>query len=195
MASTFPGLTIADARDGLETGKFSAHELAGDYISAIESAQNLNAYITETPESALSAAKQSDQRIKDGTARPLEGIPLGIKDLFCTDGVQTTAASRILEGFTPPYESFVTQNLWDAGAVMLGKTNLDEFAMGSSNGTSYFGAVENPWHRNNDDSALVPGGSSAGLPPPLPPGYALQRRGPIPAAPSASQRLFVGWLG
>ena len=195
MASTFPGLTIADARDGLETGKFSAHELAGDYISAIESAQNLNAYITETPESALSAAKQSDQRIKDGTARPLEGIPLGIKDLFCTDGVQTTAASRILEGFTPPYESFVTQNLWDAGAVMLGKTNLDEFAMGSSNGTSYFGAVENPWHRNNDDSALVPGGSSGGSAPAVAAGLCTAATGTDTGGSIRQPASFCGVVG
>jgi len=155
-------LTIAEARDGLRAKDFSARELAEAHVGAMAAARGLNAYLTETPERALAGADEADKRIKAGDARALEGVPLAIKDLFCTEGVATTAASRILEGFTPPYESTVTQNLWDAGAVMLGKTNMDEFAMGSSNTTGYFGPVENPWRRRGDNRPLVPGGSSGG---------------------------------
>jgi Asp-tRNA(Asn)/Glu-tRNA(Gln) amidotransferase A subunit family amidase len=138
-------LTLAEAREGLQQKKFSAVELAHAHIDAIEKARALNAFIVETPERALAMARQSDARIAEGDAGPLEGIPLGIKDLYCTEGVQTTAGSHILEGFVPPYESTVTANLWRDGAVMLGKLNLDEFAMGSSNETSYFGPVISPW--------------------------------------------------
>ena len=155
-------LTIAEARDGLANGAFSAQELAEAHIRAIESARPLNALITETPERALTMARDSDARRHDGTAGALDGIPLAIKDLFCTEGVATTAGSHILEGFHPPYESTVTANLWRAGAVMLGKANLDEFAMGSSNMTSFYGSVENPWRRAGDNRPLVPGGSSGG---------------------------------
>ena len=162
MAAALTDLTIAEARDGLLAKEFSARELAEAHITAMEAARGLNAYLTETPERALAGADAADERIKAGEARALEGVPLAIKDLFCTEGVATTAASHILEGFTPPYESTVTQNLWDAGAVMLGKTNMDEFAMGSSNTTSYFGPVENPWRRAGDNRPLVPGGSSGG---------------------------------
>ena len=122
----------------------------------------LNAFITETPDRALAMAKASDARRAKGEARLLDGIPLAIKDLFCTEGVLTTAGSHILDGFKPPYESTVTANLWRAGAVMLGKTNMDEFAMGSSNMTSYYGPVDNPWRRRGDNRPLVPGGSSGG---------------------------------
>jgi aspartyl-tRNA(Asn)/glutamyl-tRNA(Gln) amidotransferase subunit A len=162
MAAALTDLTIAEARDGLLAKEFSARELAEAHLSAMEAARGLNAYLMETPERALAGADAADKRIKDGEARALEGVPLAIKDLFCTEGVATTAASHILEGFTPPYESTVTQNLWEAGAVMLGKTNMDEFAMGSSNTTSYFGPVENPWRRHGDNRPLVPGGSSGG---------------------------------
>ena len=155
-------LTLAQARDGLKARTFSAVELAEAHIARMEAARGLNAFITETPDRALAAAKVADGRLTDGSARTLEGVPLAIKDLFCTDGVTTTAASKILDGFRPPYESTVSQKLWDAGAVMLGKTNLDEFAMGSSNTTSHFGAVENPWRRAGDNRPLVPGGSSGG---------------------------------
>ncbi|SFK09666.1 Asp-tRNA(Asn)/Glu-tRNA(Gln) amidotransferase subunit GatA [Methylocapsa palsarum] len=155
-------LTLAGARDALATKKISALELAAAQISDIEKARGLNAFITETPEKALAMAAQSDLRIARGEAGPLEGIPLGIKDLYCTDGVQTTAGSHILEGFTPAYESTVSANLWRDGAVMLGKLNLDEFAMGSSNETSYFGPVISPWRRKDSDKPLVPGGSSGG---------------------------------
>lgn len=159
-------LTIAEARKGLADKSFSATELTKAHIDAIEKARELNAFITETPDQALAMAKASDTRIAKGEAGPLEGIPLGIKDLYCTKDVQTTAASRILEGFKPPYESTVTSQLWRDGAVMLGKLNLDEFAMGSSNETSAFGPVISPWRRKIngtvDDARLVPGGSSGG---------------------------------
>jgi len=155
-------LTLSRARDGLRQKEFSAVELAHAHIAAIEKARALNAFIIETPEKALAMARQSDGRIGKRDAGPLEGIPLGIKDLYCTEGVRTTAGSHILEGFVPPYESTVTANLWRDGAVMLGKLNLDEFAMGSSNETSYFGPVISPWRRRGSNTPLVPGGSSGG---------------------------------
>jgi aspartyl-tRNA(Asn)/glutamyl-tRNA(Gln) amidotransferase subunit A len=155
-------LTLAAARRGLSAREFSARELALAHLSAIEAARGLNAFITETPERALEMAAESDRRLGRGEARPLEGIPLAIKDLFCTAGVRTTAGSRILENFIPPYESTVSGNLWQAGAVLLGKTNLDEFAMGSSNVTSFFGPVINPWTEEGADAPRVPGGSSGG---------------------------------
>jgi len=155
-------LTLAQARDGLRGKRFSATELVRAFIAAIERSNSLNAYVLATPERALVQAKASDGRLQRGDARPLEGLALGIKDLYCTKGVRTTAASRILDGFTPTYESTVTQNLWDAGALMLGKLNCDEFAMGSSNETSCFGPVANPWRRRGSNVALVPGGSSGG---------------------------------
>ena len=155
--------TIAEARDALDSGAVSARELAEAHIAAMDAARNLNAFITETPDRALADADASDARRAKGEALgALDGIPLAIKDLFCTEGVMTTAASHILEGFVPPYESTVSGNLQAAGSVMLGKTNLDEFAMGSSNETSYFGNVENPWRRDGDNRPLVPGGSSGG---------------------------------
>ena len=155
-------LTLAEARDGLASKKFSAVELNEAFIDAVARAKTLNAYIVETPEKALEQARASDERIAKGEARPLEGVPLGVKDLYATEGVQTTAASHILEGFVPPYESTVTANLWRDGATMLGKLNLDEFAMGSSNETSYFGPVISPWRRKDSDARIVPGGSSGG---------------------------------
>jgi aspartyl-tRNA(Asn)/glutamyl-tRNA(Gln) amidotransferase subunit A len=155
-------LSLRDARDGLRAKHFSAVELTTAHIKAMEAARALNAFVVETPDRALADAKASDARLANGTARPMEGIPLGIKDLFCTKGVQATAGSHILEGFKPTYESTVTQNLWDAGATMLGKLNMDEFAMGSSNETSYFKPVINPWRRGESNTDLVPGGSSGG---------------------------------
>lgn len=156
-------LTLAQARQGLRAGKFSARELAAAHLAAIEDLNpRLNAFITVTPERALAQADDADRAYATGEAGALAGVPLAIKDLFCTEGVRTTAGSRILENFTPPYESTVTAKLRQAGGVVLGKTNLDEFAMGSSNMTSHFGAVENPWKRAGDDTALVPGGSSGG---------------------------------
>lgn len=161
--SELTNLTIAKARKGLAKGDFTARELCEAHIEAVDAAnESLNAFVVTTPELAIEGAERSDQRLKDGDAGALEGIPLGIKDLFCTKGVQTTAGSHILENFKPVYESTITQNLWDAGAVMLGKLNCDEFAMGSSNETSYFGNCLSPWKRKGEDQALVPGGSSGG---------------------------------
>ncbi len=155
-------LTIADARDALRKGDMNAVELTENYLSAIEQADALNAYSAKTPEIALEQARAADTRIKAGDAPDMCGIPLGIKDLFCTKGVQTQAGSHILDGFKPEYESTITQQLFDAGAVMLGKLNMDEFAMGSSNETSYYGPVVSPWRRGNDAADLTPGGSSGG---------------------------------
>jgi len=155
-------LTIAAARDGLKQKSFSATELTEAHLAAMERARALNAFVLETPEQARAMAQAADARIASGQAGPLEGIPLGIKDLFCTKGVRTTAGSRILDGFTPTYESTVSANLWRDGAVMLGKTNNDEFAMGSSNESSCFGPVVNPWRRKGSNTPLVPGGSSGG---------------------------------
>ncbi|MBN9589177.1 MAG: aspartyl/glutamyl-tRNA amidotransferase subunit A [Alphaproteobacteria bacterium 64-11] len=160
--TSLASMTLAEARDALRAKKISSKELTGAFVSAIQAARPLNAFITEAGEQALAMADASDRRIARGEAGALEGLPLAIKDLFCTKGVRTTAASRILGNFVPPYESTVTQNLWDAGAVMLGKTNLDEFAMGSSNETSFFGPVFNPWRASNSNANLVPGGSSGG---------------------------------
>jgi aspartyl-tRNA(Asn)/glutamyl-tRNA(Gln) amidotransferase subunit A len=155
-------LTLADARDRLRSKDISAVELAQAHSAAIEKARALNAYVLETPERALEMAKTSDARIAKGEAGPLEGIPLAVKDLFATEGVRTTACSHILDNFVPTYESTVTSQLWRDGAVLLGKTNNDEFAMGSSNETSYFGPVTSPWRREGSNTPLVPGGSSGG---------------------------------
>ncbi len=155
-------LTIADARDALRKGDFTAVELTEQYLTAIEDAGALNAFSTNTPEIARAQATAADARIAKGDAPDMCGIPLGIKDLFCTKGVQTQAASHILDGFKPEYESTITSQLFDAGAVMLGKLNMDEFAMGSSNETSFYGPVVSPWRRGNDSADLTPGGSSGG---------------------------------
>jgi aspartyl-tRNA(Asn)/glutamyl-tRNA(Gln) amidotransferase subunit A len=160
--SDLTSMSLAEARDAIRAKKISSRELTAAFVSAIEKARPLNAFITEAGEKALTMADAADQRIAAGKMGALEGLPLAIKDLFCTKGVRTTAASKILGNFVPPYESTVTQNLWDAGAVMLGKTNLDEFAMGSSNETSAFGPVFNPWRAKNSNANLVPGGSSGG---------------------------------
>jgi len=156
-------LTVAEARDGLARRTFSALELAQAHLEAIEGLNpRLNAYLTVTAEQALDQARAADARLGRSEPAPLTGIPLAVKDLFCTAGVRTTAASRMLEHFVPPYESTVTANLLRDGAVFLGKTNLDEFAMGSSNMNSAFGPVESPWQRQGDNARLVPGGSSGG---------------------------------
>ena len=160
--SDLTALSLVEARDGLTTGQFKATELTQAYIEAVEASSALNAYILKTPEKAMEMAEASDRKLAAGEGGPLEGIPLGIKDLFCTEGVRTTACSHILDGFTPTYESTVTANLWRDGAVMLGKLNNDEFAMGSSNETSYYGPVSNPWRRNGSNMSMVPGGSSGG---------------------------------
>ncbi|HEY8351810.1 MAG TPA: Asp-tRNA(Asn)/Glu-tRNA(Gln) amidotransferase subunit GatA [Sphingomonadales bacterium] len=155
-------LTLSEARDSLRKRAFSARELTEAHIAAVEAARPLNAWCAETPELALEMADKADEALKRGDAGPLAGIPLAIKDLFCTRDVLSTACSRILEGFRPPYESTVTANLWRDGAVMLGKVAMDEFAMGSSNETSAYGPVINPWREKGSDRKLVPGGSSGG---------------------------------
>jgi len=155
-------LTLKEALDGLAGRRFSSVEITRAHLAAIAAARELNAFVLETPDKALAMAEACDARIAAGDAGPLEGAPLGIKDLFCTNGVRSTAGSRILGDFIPPYESTVTANLWRDGAVMLGKLNMDEFAMGSSNETSSFGPVINPWRSTTSNRALSPGGSSGG---------------------------------
>ncbi len=168
-------LGLAEARAALRTKSLSAVELAKAHLSAIEKARGLNAYVVECPEKALAMARESDARLGRGEARPLEGLPIGVKDLYATEGVHTQACSHILDGFRPKYESTVTSQLWRDGAVMLGKLNMDEFAMGSSNETSFYGPVASPWLPPNRDAEwaraalsgdkkglLVPGGSSGG---------------------------------
>jgi aspartyl-tRNA(Asn)/glutamyl-tRNA(Gln) amidotransferase subunit A len=163
MTTELTGLTLSEALDGLAKKSFSSKELTDASLSAMERHRDLNAFVVETPDKARAMAAAADDRRAKGKANGLlDGIPLAIKDLFCTGGVQTTAGSHILEGFKPTYESTVTANLWRHGAVMLGKVNMDEFAMGSSNLTSHFGGVTNPWRRRGDNRRLVPGGSSGG---------------------------------
>src|SRR6188508_619031 len=166
-------MTIAEAREGLASKSFTSLELTDAHLAAIEAARSLNAFVLETPDQARAMARAVDAKIARGEGGPLAGIPLGIKDLFATQGVRTTACSKILGNFVPPYESTVTSQLWRDGAVMLGKLNNDEFAMGSSNETSHFGPVVNPWRRQGSNvgaaadgaiegTHLVPGGSSGG---------------------------------
>ncbi|UIJ44042.1 Asp-tRNA(Asn)/Glu-tRNA(Gln) amidotransferase subunit GatA [Sphingomonas cannabina] len=157
-------LGVAAIRDGVRAGDFSAREVADAFITRVGAAKALNAFLVETPDHALAAAKATDDaRAAGEELKPLAGVPIGMKDLFCTAGVPATAASHILEGFTPTYESTVSGNLWRAGAGMLGKLNMDQFAMGSSNETSHFGNVISPWRRNDGGNApLAPGGSSGG---------------------------------
>src|SRR5262249_5239933 len=156
-------LTLANALDGMEKKQFSSAELTDAFLGAIDAANpSLNAYVVVTAEKARASAKASDAKRAQGKAGPLEGAPLGIKDLFCTEGVRTTAVPGGLGDFAPAYESTVTTQLWRDGAVMLGKLNMDEFAMGSSNETSRFGPVVSPWRRGNEDAKLTPGGSSGG---------------------------------
>ena len=161
--SNFETLTISSAISGLVGKDFSSIELVEFFINKIENNNDLNCFITNTFERALDMAKVSDEKIDKKENRPLEGVPIGMKDLFCTNGTRTTAGSKILENFIPFYESTVSKNLWDSGAIMLGKTNMDEFAMGSANTTSFFGNVINPLTPQSDkEKKLVPGGSSGG---------------------------------
>lgn len=155
-------LTLAEARDLLRKREISALELAEAHLAAMAQARVFNAFVLETPERARDMAKRADERLAKGEGGPLEGLPLGVKDMFATEGVRTTACSNILSNFVPVYESTVTAHLWRDGAVMLGKLNNDEFAMGSSNETSFYGPVISPWRRRGSDAKLVPGGSSGG---------------------------------
>jgi aspartyl-tRNA(Asn)/glutamyl-tRNA(Gln) amidotransferase subunit A len=173
-------LTLTEARDGLRRKEFSAVELTQAFIANMELNRSLNAFVMETPELALEQAKTADTRLATGTAGKLEGLPLAIKDLYCTKNIKTTACSKILQDFVPPYESTVTQNLWNEGAVMLGKVSMDEFAMGSSNTTSAFGNVISPWtEKDRPEKQLCPGGSSGGS----------------AAAVAARQQPSQAWLG
>jgi aspartyl-tRNA(Asn)/glutamyl-tRNA(Gln) amidotransferase subunit A len=160
--SALTSLTLKAALDGLADKSFSSEELTKAHVDVVAAAKPLNAFILETPDKAIEMAKASDARRARGEAGALDGAPLGIKDLFCTEGVRSTACSNILGNFVPTYESTVTANLWRDGAVMLGKLNLDEFAMGSSNETSAFGPVVNPWRSEGSNAKLTPGGSSGG---------------------------------
>ncbi len=155
-------LTIAEARERLRKGEVTSVELTEACLREIEGAGALNAFVHHTPDVAMEQARAADTRLAEGDAPAMCGIPLGIKDLFCTRGVPSQAGSRILQGFLPEYESTVSQQLFDAGAVMLGKLNMDEFAMGSSNETSTYGNAVSPWRRGNDEAELTPGGSSGG---------------------------------
>ena len=145
-------LTITETLEGLKNKQFSATEVAQSYFKEMENNRRLNAYVLETPEIALAQAKESEARYANGTNKALDGIPMGIKDLFCTKGIRTTACSHILDNFIPQYESTVTQNLLNAGISILGKLNLDEFAMGGSNETSYFGPAINPYKANDSEA-------------------------------------------
>ncbi|MBT8389057.1 MAG: Asp-tRNA(Asn)/Glu-tRNA(Gln) amidotransferase subunit GatA, partial [Altererythrobacter sp.] len=159
----FTDLGVKDIRDGVASGEFTAREVAESFNAAVADAAVLNAFIVTTPEHALAAAEKVDaDRAAGKQLGKMAGVPIGMKDLFATHGVQTTAASHILEGFKPEYESTVSSNLWAAGAGMLGKLNLDQFAMGSSNETSYFGNVNSPWRKEGSNAAMSPGGSSGG---------------------------------
>ncbi|MES2291090.1 MAG: Asp-tRNA(Asn)/Glu-tRNA(Gln) amidotransferase subunit GatA [Pseudomonadota bacterium] len=161
--SELTDLGIAGIRDGVRDGSFSAREVATAFIDRVAAAKALNAFLVETPDHALAAADAADKARASGDLKPMSGVPIGMKDLFCTEGVTTTAASHMLEGFTPTYESTVSGKLWEAGAGMLGKLNMDQFAMGSSNETSAFGNVISPWRRKDGgNAALAPGGSSGG---------------------------------
>ncbi len=188
-------LTIADARDGLTTKRFSASELAEAHLAAMEKARVLNAYVLETPDVARAMACESDRRIAAGKAGPLEGIPVAIKDMFCTKDVRTTACSHILDTFVPAYESTVTAQLWRDGAVLLGKTNNDEFAMGSSNETSFFGPVTSPWRRQGANTPLVPGGSSGGSAAAVAAGICLGATGTDTGGSIRQPAAFAGIVG
>lgn len=189
-------LNLTEASVALRQRQFTAVELIQAYVQAMETHRSLNAYITETCERALESAQESDRRFQSGTERLLEGIPLAIKDLFCTEGVRTTAASRILENFVPPYESTVSRKLFEAGGVMMGKANLDEFAMGSSNLTSYFGGVRNPWKcQKFPEKNLVPGGSSGGSAAAVAGGLALGATGTDTGGSIRQPASFCGIVG
>lgn len=163
MTDELTNLTVARIRDGHRAGEFTAVEVATAFNTAVAAGKALNAFIVETPDHALAAAEQADRDRAEGNLKPLSAVPIGMKDLFCTRGVQTTAASHMLEGFVPQYESHVSARLWAAGAGMLGKLNMDQFAMGSSNETSHFGNVISPWRRSDGgNTPLAPGGSSGG---------------------------------
>jgi aspartyl-tRNA(Asn)/glutamyl-tRNA(Gln) amidotransferase subunit A len=188
-------LTLSEARGGLAKKSFTSLELTDAHLAAIEAARALNAFVMETPDQARAMAKAADAAIANGEGGPLGGIPLGIKDLFATKGVRTTACSKILGDFIPPYESTVTSQLWRDGAVLLGKLNNDEFAMGSSNETSCFGPVVNPWRREGSDTKLVPGGSSGGSASAVAAGLCLGATGTDTGGSIRQPAAFAGIVG
>lgn len=188
-------LTLQQARAGLRNKDFTSVELTDAYIKASENARDLNIYITETFDVACEQAKQSDTLLAKGQGGLMQGIPIGMKDLFCTNGIRTTAGSAILENFVPTYESFVSQKLWDNGAICLGKLNLDEFAMGGANLTSHYGAVKNPWKRRGDDTHLVPGGSSGGSSAAIASGAVLAATGTDTGGSIRQPASFTGIVG
>src|ERR1700710_1865328 len=188
-------LTLAEAREGLASKSFTSLELTDAHLGAIEAARALNAFVLETPDQARAMARAADAKIATGEGGPLGGIPLGIKDLFATKDVRTTACSRILGDFVPPYESTVTSQLWRDGAVMLGKLNNDEFAMGSSNETSSFGPVISPWRRKGANAFLVPGGSSGGSAAAVAAGLCLGATGTDTGGSIRQPAAFTGIVG
>ena len=188
-------LTLANAREALRKKEMSATDLADAHLAAMEQARALNAYVLDTPDQARAMAKAADAKLARGEGGPLEGIPLGVKDLFATKGVRTTACSHILDNFVPTYESTVTANLWRDGAVMLGKLNNDEFAMGSSNETSFFGPVISPWRRKGSDAKLVPGGSSGGSAAAVAAGLCLGATGTDTGGSIRQPAAFTGIVG
>ena len=187
-------LSISKAITLLKKKEISVTELINAHIAAMESSRELNAFITETADLARNAASISDKNYAQGNERALEGIPFGIKDMFCTKGIKTTASSKMLENFTPPYESTVTQNLWSDGAILLGKLNNDEFAMGSSNETSFFGIVKNPW-KNSNNKVTVPGGSSGGSATSVAAGLGLASLGTDTGGSIRQPASFTGTVG
>ena len=193
--SELTSLTLAEARDRLRRREFSAVELADAHIAVMEKARALNAFVLETPERARTMAEAADARLGAGDARPLEGLALGIKDMFATKDVRTTACSHILDNFLPTYESTVSSNLWRDGAVMLGKLNNDEFAMGSSNETSFFGPVISPWRRKGANTPLVPGGSSGGSASAVAAGLCLGATGTDTGGSIRQPAAFTGIVG
>ena len=193
--SELTSLTLAEARDRLRRREFSAVELADAHLAAMEKARALNAYVLETPDRARAMAEAADARLASGDARPLEGLGLGVKDMFATKDVRTTAGSHILDNFLPTYELTVTANLWRDGAVMLGKLNNDEFAMGSSNETSFFGPVISPWRRKGSNTPLVPGGSSGGSASAVAAGLCLGATGTDTGGSIRQPAAFTGIVG
>ena len=193
--SELTSLTLAEARDRLRRREFSAVELADAHLAVMEKARALNAFVLETPEHARAMAQAADARLGAGEARPLEGLALGIKDMFATKDVRTTACSHILDNFLPTYESTVSSNLWRDGAVMLGKLNNDEFAMGSSNETSCFGPVISPWRRKGANTPLVPGGSSGGSASAVAAGLCLGATGTDTGGSIRQPAAFTGIVG
>ncbi|MFN7709768.1 MAG: Asp-tRNA(Asn)/Glu-tRNA(Gln) amidotransferase subunit GatA [Holosporales bacterium] len=196
MSQELTRLTMTEALEGLSAKKISCVELTTAYIQKMEATKDLNAYITPTPDLAMDQAKAVDARLAKGEAlRPMEGMPIAMKDLFCTKGVRTTAASKILGNFVPTYESTVSANLWNAGSIMLGKANLDEFAMGSANITSAFGNVISPWRVKDDERRFVPGGSSGGSVAAVAAGAAIAAIGTDTGGSIRQPAAFTGLVG